>query len=479
MKANKDINPKDNSKKKSKKKQEEEIITDPCTRCGKHNCVEGADFCEECLVEMLNTRVPIMGWIVGAASLVLAVVAIAASVFLVSPTILCIRAESAAKEKNWNDAVYYYDQMDSTLSDFRNLIEWQEGSPEPFLRRFFNLGAGTQAKLFEAYARMHDPLVAVDRLSVNDNTPLTKMKRAKPYWEQYKGILRGIDALYNSDRVPDKNTYEASIEFISEIEQTEDVDKVYTSYQKYLMAAAYYGQPIEEALKWLNECDKRAKASGLDYKWMYYYQYADVLNVMGEQDKALALLDELISENRNDFDAYTQKTDILINNGRLGEAEKLVNGLVDEFGNYSETQEMQLKVARCKGEYDKVMVLGDTLMADYAASPETYRQMALMFIAKGDYQNAFTYADNGYTSAYTQNEGENAGISVDKILETCYICARLYEKHGEPTDAEKLKIAEIYFMYPEDYKTTDDGEALINGEKTAQEILTQGDYDLV
>ena len=477
MKANKDINPTDNTKKK--KKKEEEVITDPCTRCGEHNCVEDTDFCEDCLVEMLNTRVPIMGWVAGAASLVLAVVAIAASVFLVSPSILCIRAESAVKEKNWNDAVYYYNQMNATLSDFSNLINWEEGAPEPFLRRFFKLGAGTHAKMFEAYAKMHGPLTAIEQLGVNDNTPLVKMPRAKPYWEQYKGILRGTEALYGSGKVPDENTYKASIKFIGEIEQQEGVDKVYTSYQKYLMAAIYYDQPIEESLKWLNECDKRAKASGMDYKWMYYLEYAKILNVMGKPDEAIALMDELVSENKNNFDAYTLKTDILINNGRIEEAEKHVDALVEDFGNYTETQEMQLKVARCKGEYDKVMLLGDTLMANYAATPETYRQMALMFIDKGDYQSAFTYADNGYTSAYTQNESESAGISVEKLLETCYICARLYEKHGEPTDAEKLKISEIYYMFPEGYKTTDDGEALINGEKTAQEILTQGDYDLV
>lgn len=476
MKADKDINPKDNTKKKSKKIQEEEVITDPCTKCGKHNCVEGSEFCEDCLVEMLNTRVPIMGWIAGAASLVLAVVAIAASVFLVSPTILYFRAESAVKEKNWNDAVYYYDQMNGTLSDFRNLIEWQEGKPEPFLRRFFKLGADTHAKMFEAYAKMYGPLTAVEKLEVNDNTPLIKMERAKPYWSQYKGILHAYEALASVGSAP--GTYDESIKIICEIEQQDGVDKIFTSYQKF-SRAVYFDQPIEECLKWIEECDKRAKDSGLDYKWMYYAEYADILNVMGEPDKALALLDELVSDNHNNFDAYRQKNDILINNGRLEEAEKFVDGLVEEFGNYTETQEMQLKIYRCKGEYDKVMLLGDTLMANYAATPETYRQMTLMFIAQGDYKNAFTYADNGYTSAYTQSQNGGTGISFEKLLETCYISARLYEKYGEPTDAELLKIAEIYYMYPEDYKTTDDGEALINGEKTAQEILTQGDYDLV
>lgn len=479
MKSNKDINPKDNTKKKGASKPEEEVLTDPCTRCGKHNCVDDTEFCEECLVEMLNTRVPVLGWFAGAVSLVLAVVAIVASVFLFSPSILSIRAEKAVRHKNWNDAVFYYDQMDTTLEDFRNLIIWEEGSPEPFLRRFFKLGANTHAKMFEAYSKMHGPITAVQNLGINDKTPLIQTERAKPYWEQYKRIENTFNLLYNSGRVPEEDTYEASIKFIEEYEKRDDVDKVYTAYQKYAMAAVYYDQPIEESIKWIKECDKNAKAYGTDYTWLYYYDYADLLNKIGKPAEALALVDELIADNRNNFNAYMQKTDILLGNGRVDEAEKFVNSLIDEFGNYNETTEMQLKVARCKGEYDKVMLLGDSLLANYAASPETYRQLALMYLAQGDYKSAFEYIDNGFAYANMLNQEEGTGVDMDKIMEICFICAKLYEKHGQPTDAEMLKIVEIFYMFPEDYKTTPEGEAVISGEKEAKEFLTQGDYDLV
>ncbi len=470
---------KDSTKKQSNKNHKEEVEAVPCTGCGKNDCVNGTEFCEACLVEMLNTRIPFMGWIAGAASLVVSVVAIAAIVFLVSPSILAVRAEKATREKNWNDAVFYYNQMDKTLEDFRNLIEWQEGEPEPFLRRFFDIGANTQAKMFKAYAVMYDPLTAVDMLEVNDNTPLTKTRLAKPYWDQFKRIENTVDILFYSGKVPEEDNYECSLDLIAEVEQRPDVDKVYISYVRYQMAAVYYNQPIEESLKWLNECDKRAKASDSDYRWMYYHDLAEIHNVMGNPDKALALMDELVEDNRNNFEAYKHKNDILIENGRLSEAEKFVNGLVEEFGNYTETQEMQLKVARCKGEYDKVMVLGDALMANYAASPETYRQMALMFIATGDYKSAFEYIDNGFSYCNLLNQEENVEAELEKIKEICFICAKLYEKHGEPTDAEKVKLANIYYMFPEDYKGTPEGEAIINGEKDAKVILTQGDYDLL
>lgn len=495
MKANKGNNPKDNTKKKTNKNQEEEVevnfrtknrihncvddvVSVPCTRCGNHNCVDGTDFCEECLVKMLNTRVPFIGWVAGAASLVLAVVAIAASVFLVSPSILGVRAEKAAREKNWNDAIFYYDQMDKTLEDFSSLIEWKEGAPEPFLRRFFKLGANTDAKMFEAYAKMFGSFEAVIRLDVNSNMPLTKTKRAKPYWEQFKRIENTQNIIFYSDELPE-NTYEASIEFIEKKEKNNSgVDKVYAAYLKYLMAAEYYNQPIEAGLKWLRECDKLAKESGEDYRWMYYYDLAGTLNVTGKPDEALKLLDELVAENRNNFNAYKQKVDILIENSRLPEAEKLVNGLGEEFGNYNETVEMQLKIARCKGDYDKVIVLGDTLMADYAATPETYRQMALMFLAKGDYKSAFEYIESGYSKANLEYQQEGAERPSEKLVETCFVCAKLYEKHGELTDKDKIKVNQFLDMYSDDYETTPDGEAIIKGEKSAKEILTQGDCDL-
>ncbi len=478
MKKNREIKEDNNSKKKAKGTREE-VVTEPCTRCGERNCVAGADFCEECLVEMLNTRIPFMGWVAGAASLVVAVVAIAASVFLISPSILCIRAEKAANEKNWNDAVFYYDQMDKTLEDFRNLIEWKENTPEPFLRRFFKLGANTHAKMFEAYTIMHGPLAAVDELGIYENSPLTKTKIAKPYWEQYVRIENSVRQLFYSGRVPDEDTYEASIVLIDEVAKGENIDKVYIAYAKYQMAAVYYNQPVEVSYKWITECDKLAKASDSDYKWMYYHDFADIHNLMGNPDKAIALMDELIAENRNNFDAYKHKTDILLENGRLKDADKFVNSLLDEYGNYAETQEMQLKVARCKGEYDKVQVLGDALMADYAASPETYRQMALMYLATGDYKRAFEYIDNGFSYCNLLNQEEDVSAELEKIQVVCYICAKLYEKNFELTDSEKYKVTNIYNMFAEDYKSTPEGAAIINGEKDAHEILTQGDYDLL
>lgn len=471
---------------KNKNTEDEEIVN-PCTKCGEHNCLDGEDYCEECMSKMLNTRISFAGWVAGAISLVMGVVAVALIVMHFPCAVLAIRAESAAKDKRWNDACHYYEQMDKTIAELQATFEWKPGKEEPLLRRFFLMGINTRAKMFQAYAEMYNPMTAVQDLMVKDYSDYDSMVRGeeklinhpavKPYWEVYDSISFTEGAIYYSGEQPEESTYEASIAFIEKVEKQDGINKVYSTYQKYAIAASY-NQPVEVRVKWLNECDKLAQASGNDYKWLYYYDYADVLNEQGRADEALALIDLLISENSNNFNAYIQKTDILLTNGRIGEAEKFVATLNEEYGNYTETVEMQLKVNRCKGDYENAKLIANVLLSERTASPEAYRQLALIYLAEGDYSTAFEYIDIGCTNAYNLNY-YGAGISEEKLYETLYVSSKLLEQRGNLTDTEKAKIGMINEMFGEEYLPGAEVKAIVSGEKTVKEILTQGDYDLV
>lgn len=479
---------KDKDLQKNKKKQaEEEEIINPCIKCGEHNCIDGEDYCEKCMSQMLNTRISFAGWVAGAASLMLSVVAIAL-IFMHFPcAVLEVRAESAVKDSRWMDACHYYEEMDNTIAELQATFEWKQGKAEPLMRRFFLMGTNTRAKMFEAYAEMYNPMTAVQELMVKDYSDYDSMVKGeeklinhplvKPYWEVYDSISFTEGTIYYSEEQPEESTYEASIAFIEKIEKQDGIDRVYSAYQKYAIAVSY-GQPVEVRVKWLSECDKQAKASGRDYRWLYYYDYADVLNEQGRADEALSLIDMLISENKNNFNAYIQKTDILLANGRVADAEKFVTALGEEYGNYTETVEMQLKVSRCKGDYEKAKLIGDVLFSDYSASPETYRQLALIYLAEGDYSAAFEYTDIACTNAYNLNY-YGAGVSEEKLYETLYVASKLLEKSGVLTDEEKVKVSQINEMFGEEYVPGADAKAIINGEKTAKEILMQGDYDLI
>lgn len=478
---------KDKSKKKNKKNAEAEEIINPCTKCAKHNCMDGEDYCEECLIKMLNTRITFAGWLAGAVSLVLSVVAVVLVIMHVPCVALSIRAESAARDNRWMDACYYYNQMEQTVLDLKATFNWETDKEEPVLRRFFMMGTNTKAKMFESYAKMYGPLVAVENLLTKDYTTYDAMvkgeskliehKLVKPYWEMYDSVTYTQSALIYAEEQPEEDTYESSIKFIDSFKNRTDIDSVYLAYQKYV-TADYYNQSCEERIKWLNECEKLAEASGKDYKWMYYYDYADVLNEQGKVDEAIAKIDLLISENQNNFNAYTQKCDILLTNGRVAEAEKFVGELNEKHGNYTETKAMQLKIYRYKGEYDKALVLGEDMLKNYEGSPEVYRQISLIYLAQGDYRSAFEHIDIGYTNAYNMNY-YNAGISEEDLVKTLYVCAKLFEANEKLSDSEKATMANINEMFGTEYEPNAEMKAIVSGEKTAKEILTQGDYDLV
>ena len=95
-----------NPQKNKKKKNHEEELVNPCTKCGKHNCVDDQDYCESCIEKMLDTRISFIGWLAGAASLVLGVIATALIVMHFPCAVLEIRAEAAVKDGRWMDACY-------------------------------------------------------------------------------------------------------------------------------------------------------------------------------------------------------------------------------------------------------------------------------------------------------------------------------------------------------------------------------------
>lgn len=466
--------------------QEEQ--TEMCGRCGEKPCSDDSEFCEDCLEGMLNTKIPLIAWMAGAASIIIGIVAAATVFFLAAPTFLGLSAETAARDNRWSDAVYYYSQMEQTVTDFQSLIEWEQGKSEPVLRRLFKLGTGAKARMVEAYAKAYDPMLAVNKYIIGSHSSydtvvaqesnLIENKRVAPYWELFSGILYTEELLSYSEEYPEEETYENMLKFYELIEKQEGVDKVYVSYMKYALADIYE-KTAEEKMACLQQCDKLAKDSGRDYKWLYYYEFADLLAKSGRTDEAVAALDLLTEENKNNFDAYLQKNRILLAAGRIAQAEELVQSLKETYGNYGEVYEMEVTVLRFKGEYEKAKALAETVIGENDIFPEIRRQLALIYLAEGDYKSAFSHVENAYTNAYNYYAQFGAEAPSEELAKTYYVCAKLYEAMGGYTQTEANSIGLAYDIFGEDYEPQGDMKAIISGEKSAKEILTEGDCDLI
>lgn len=461
---------------------------EPCSRCGEKESLEGSEFCEDCLNGMLNTKIPLIAWMAAAASVIVGIVAAATVFFLAAPTFLGMSAETAARDNRWSDAYYYYNQMDTTVSDFQSLIDWKEGKSEPVLRRLFSMGTEAKARKIEAYAKAYNPMEAISKLVIDGYTSydavvenegkLLENKRVEPYWELFSGILYTEELMNYSEEYPEEENYENLLEFYNLIEKQKGADPVYVAYMKYALADIY-DRTDDEKIACLQTCDKLSRESGRDYKWLYYYEYADLLAKTGRTDEAIALLDMLASENKNNFDAYLAKNRILLAAGRTDDAEKLVEELKESYGNYGELYEMEVTLLRYKGDYQRAKELAETAVSENDIFPEVRRQLALIYLAEGNYKNAFAQVETAYANAYNYYAQFGADAPSEELAKTYYVCAKLYEATGAYTQEEANSIGMAYEMFGEDFEPQGDMKAIISGEKTVKEILTEGDCDLV
>lgn len=465
---------------------EEEVIL--CSVCGENACADDGEICDSCLEKMRNTRIPLIGWMAAAASVILGIVAAATIFFLTAPSVYVLSAESAARDNRWGDANFYYSQMSQTVDEFKSLIDWEQGKEEPVLRRLFTVGTKTKAKMFEAYAKAYNPMEAINKVVIGSHSSydevieqekaLIENKTVKPYWDIFSGILYTEELVNYSEEYPEEENYANLIKFYELVEKQEGADPVYVAFMKYIVASAF-DEPVEEQKKWLDACDKLAKESGRDYRWLYYYDYADVVAKTGNVVSAVALLDALTVENRNNFDAYIQKNRILLSAGDYAEAEKMINDVKAEFANYGEVYEMEVTLHRYKGDYEKAKEVAATIIAENDSFPEVHRQLALIYLAEGNYKAAFNELDTTYTNVYNMYAQFGTEEPSQELIETYYLCARLFESTGSFTEAEANGIGRAYSIFGEDYEPQGDIKAILDGEKTVRQILTEGDCDLV
>ena len=76
------------------------------------------------------------------------------------------------------------------------------------------------------------------------------------------------------------------------------------------------------------------------------------------------MLDMLTEINRNDFDTYLLKNRILLEAGRIEEAENFVEEIKTEFYNYGEVYEMEVTLLRYKGDYERAKSVAENVTAD-------------------------------------------------------------------------------------------------------------------
>lgn len=443
-----------------------------CVRCGTRAKSEDSDYCEKCETEMLETKVPLAGWIMGALSVVVCIFSCILLYYTASPAILGISAEVAAQDNRWEDAYYNYAKM---------LVEIDEISLEKegrlFAPGFIKAGNSLHTRYVKSIINATDPVTGLFGISkiYPDLTPFLKDKEIQACQDMYNSIGTTEYALYYA--MQDADDYDSCIKIIREVAKEEGVDMPFLCYYAYEIARDFR-KPYKTQIEILENCDKLAKESGKDYTWIYALEFAKTLRAAGRYDEAIKWTDVLIEKNKTNFGAIVQKFEILCISGRKTEAKKMLDDLKKAYNN-TYIHAMDITYLRYEGKLDEAAEFGDTVLGAYEASPEIYRQLALVYLLKGDYGTAYTFAYDAYNLAanYSEYYYDDSWNTVE-VRNTLYICAKLCKENDIMTSEYAGDIGAILETY-EGVQLSDNITALAKGEKTLEELLTKGCCDLV
>ncbi len=464
--------PQEESVAEAQEDEEELLPENLCPACEEREKGEDSDYCPECEAAMLSRKTPMLGWLGGLAAIVFSVFALFLTIIVSAPSIQVARGDSLARDKCWYSAYKEYSEVTSVVEEINAIL----GTTSSFAKT----GSGLSIRIIESVAHCYSPL---DALSVSGNllgeesadkyfAPRKYTKVRDDYLATYEALMAPIEEMTYGEA--DKQTTYAAFEAAR---STEGVSGLYIDYFLY-NAAAYYDDTNEVQLKYLDAVDAAAKESKEDYSWLYYQDYASLLYEEGETEKALQYLNELTENDRTKFGAYELKMRIALAQGDNDEASRILA----EFKKYNEgfdtAYTLEASFLRASGELDKAKTLIEEALQQYDSVPELHRQLALVYLLEGDYDNAYESAFKADNNAYYLYAymGDSSAYT-PQLNNTLYLCTYLAKQKGSSATDNSAYIDEILDSFDEE-DLSRETLSIVKGEKTVEEVLTEGACDL-
>lgn len=474
----------------TEEESEEIDESDLCLHCGKKHRKENSEYCEKCEKQLIKTKIPFLGFIVGACALVVSLFAFAFTVMLATPALDVSAGDKFASENNWFSA---YGEYASASQEITNVISTL-GETSP-VSQFITTGCNLKLKSFKCIEKVYDPIQAGQYISNIFGSSSTKFTEKNKYIkdvlaisEEYNATSQkastAIQPIYDADE-KGSLTPEVGKKVIADLEKmrdTEGVNNVFLDYFIYSVAG-YCGGDDEEMTGYLEKMHKTATESGKDYYWLYYDEY--ITKLMGEKkyDEAVPLIEHQMEQDSSDFQPANQLLRIYLSKGELDKAEKFVDEFckinVSSDGSESDSNYvMRIMMHRVKGEYEKAVALANEGNEQFS-SPEFSRQLALIDLLNGDYDSAYENAYTAQDMAYyfASYYGDQSAFTTE-LANTVYLAAYMCDKEGKKNTENAQYIDEFLASYNGEVPDGIVGD-IINGKITIEDALTKGVYDLI
>lgn len=451
----------------------EEAETVICAACGENEAAEGSNYCAECETKMLKRRIPFGAWIVTLLTLSFSFFAFVVALLSSLPTLQIARGDGYARDKNWYGAYLEY----SAVSDVTYEVNTTLGIDSPYTKT----GLGLSKRLVKAVANYMSPVDAYGAAqSLITNVDLNKLGFMKKYSKIYNEHMDTYEIIYETiGKAYDEGaTAEKIYAELDSFKGKEGVTDLYVNFYKFALSNQL-GVDSEGRLELLRELEKSCLAKGNDYGWVYCLPLAQELAAAGENEEALKYVDMIIKQDTSKYDAYYLKMDIELNQGDVDAASKTLAEFKVNNEEYETAYMLEIIFLRRTGKTEEAKSLCIDVLGEYDTVPEIHRQLALVYLTEGDYVNAFDTMSQAYNMAYMiyQYTGNSGTLDDPRFYNTYYLSAYLLNNSDQMKEEYKESVEVALGQLDEDV-LEEATVAIINGEKTVEQVLTEGACDL-
>ena len=442
-----------------------------CSACGENEVAEGGTYCIECETKMLKRKIPLLAWLSGLWALGFSVFALVLVALSSAPVLQVIKGDICADNKRWYAAYSEYSQVSSVVDEINSILGMES--------QFTKTGMGLNKRLIDSIANYTSPIDAYYAAQnlIGDNLDASFMKEYARIFNEHNESYTAMEEILNKTFTEDADA-DAIYAELEALRGTEGMTDLYIDFYKFAVAAEL-GVDADGQVELLKALETSCEATGDDYGWLYYQPLADVLCEAGRDEEAIEYLDKITEADASKYDAYALKTDILLDAGDVDGARKTV----DEFKNKNEGMDsaylLEIIFLRSTGEFEKASILCAEAMQEHESVPELSRQSALLSLIEGDYVTAFNTMMDAYTNAYYMYYYTQDASTLDdpKFYGAVYLTAKLLSQSDQMTDDVAKDVKGVLDTFKEG-TLPENVEAIVKGEKTLEQVLTEGERDL-
>lgn len=471
--------PEEEESEDSEESEESEISEEPeeidedslCVICGENRKGEDSDYCPDCEAAMYKTKVPFFAWIAGIAAVGVSVFALVISMLASAPALQAARGDTFASQNRWYAAYLQYSEVSSVVDEISSIL----GAESPFVQT----GKKLDEKIIISYANSRSPLdAAYMAMMIYGENVADELPGVKEYIDIY-------DEFYNSyslmaeplDAMLTGATKEETFDALLALEGAEGINDIYFNYFLF-NAADYYQLSVDERLAYVKAADDAAKAQGRDFSWLYCIEIADILAQNGRYDEAIEYAGILTEKDKTNYRAHDLVMRCMFAKGDTEGASKLLAEFKTNNEEFDSMYSLEATYHRCLGDYEKSKLVIEEGLTQNDFSSELHRQLALLYLIEGKYSEAFEEAFTADSNAsYMANYYMDSSGFTPQLDNTVFLCANICKNQGL-TDSENAVYIDQIIDYYKDFVPSVQTSSVLNGEKTASQILSEGVCDL-